>query len=492
MRLLLSALCFGFFLVFCLFSGCKPGDPPEEKDSSLKTSAGPSFSTISELTDAFSRKMAKEFQDRKIFVDRETIRDAKTGEVRDLSGNLQSELESSLSKQGFLLVYDPSDADFLLGATYERHGDSGPLRISFKCHGKEPESRKSWTYEIAVERLPKDALKETLEGKAVKLVQDVKSIHGSGMRIYVKPIREGNRGFVSDFSRSFMARLRVAMVRLWQGTEIIDERPVLHGLTQSRGIQAKARKVRDLRNWEPVCTDADTVLDGVYFVEGEKVIVALDLKDLKGRLFGSAKSRIPKSIIHAGLDNPEAAALADVGDTYGKEKKTGVRILTGLGGDFPVYLEGDIIRLFVQVQEPLYVYVYDIEPEGKVNRLYPPSLFFSEHRFEPGRLYPLPDETHPFEYMVLPPFGMDLVKVFASTVPLPVPKISSSIRAKSYDGTTRKTGVERLRSQQAVAGERVIHPLDLVDYYRGVAAQKGAELYEDEVMVETRKNGGGQ
>jgi hypothetical protein len=479
----------------CLFVFCVGGLffllAPAGAENACASSQGAGFSSLSDLTKAFSEQMASVTQERKVFVEREYIRDARTGEVWAFSGCLQHELESSLSSRGFMLAPDPADAAFLLGATYQREGDR--VRIFFRSHGTDEIYRQTRDYEIPVDRIPQEAcaLKETLEGKAAKLVQDVKPFSINRSRVYIKPVREGHKGFVSDFSRSFMARLRVAMVQFWQGTEIIDERPILEGLTQSRGILEKAKEVEDLKNWEAVCTDADTVLGGVYFVEGDRVLVALTLKNLKGRLFGSAKCQIPTSIIQASLDNPEAVVLTDAGDVAVREKESIVRILTDLGGDFPVYFEGDVIRLFVQVKKPLHIRVFNITPTGTVNRLYPPAFPPSDARFEPGRLYPLPDEAHPFEFMVLPPFGMDLIKVFASSTPLPVPEISSSMPVRSFHGSVRKTEAERINIQQALAREKAIHPLDLVDYYRGIAAQKGVSLYEDEVMVETRRKKGG-
>jgi hypothetical protein len=447
---------------------------------------GTSYSTLSQLTDAFSREVAKKAADRKVYVERGTIRDMNTGEVWNFSGYLQNELESSLSRQGFHFVHDPADADFLVGATYQRAADR--VRVFFRCHENDGTASHCWAYEMQEERLPMDAFQQTLDGKIVNLVQDLTPAHVQG-KVYVRPIRDGQQGFVSAFSRSFTARLRTEMVRLWQGVELIDERPVLEKLMKSRGIQVKAKAVKDLNTWEAACTDADTVLDGVYFVEKDTVTVTLDLKNLKGRLLGSAKTDIPKGLIHASVDNPQAATLSDLGDAALKDHGSRVRILTGLGGDFPVYLDGETIDLFVQVHEPLYVYVYDINVQGDVTRLYPADRPDTETPFEPGRLSPLSDKRHSFEFVAAPPFGMDLVKVFASALPLPVPEMSSSEQARSYEGTTRKVGVDRLETQKVLAARRVIHPRDLVDYYRGAAARKGARIYEDQVILETREKG---
>ncbi|MFO7600483.1 MAG: DUF4384 domain-containing protein [Candidatus Desulfacyla sp.] len=488
MRRVFVALCLMCGLGVLLLAGCGSRACAQEGVPFSEALFGGSFSTLSELTDAFSHELAKKTEGRKVYLERGTIRDMNTGEVWNFSGYLQHELESSLSRHGFHFVYDAPDADLLVGAAYGRTGDR--VRVFFKCHGKEGRSSQSWAYEMPETRLPGDAFQETLDGKIVKLVQDLTAVSGR-KRVYVKPIREGYQGFVSDFSRSFTARLKTQMVRQWRGTEVVDERPVLKRLFESRGIAVKAKEVKDLSAWEAVYTDADTVLDGVYFVEGDHVTVALDIKDLKGRLFGSAQSKIPRELIPARLDNPQAATLSDLGDAEKKDPVSRVRILSGLGGDFPVYSDGETIDLFVQVNEPLYVYVYGINVEGDVTRLYPSDRPDTETPFEPGRLCALSDERHSFEYVAGPPFGMDLVKVFASTLPLPLPEVSSCEQTRSYEGTLRKVGSNRIETQKVLAARGVIHPRDLVDYYRGVAARKGARIYEDQVILETRAKGKG-
>jgi len=446
--------------------------------------SGASYSSLADLADAFGGDIAKGTEGRKVYVEKDTIRDMNTGEVWNFSGYLQHELESSLSREGFHLVHDVSDADILVGASYRRKGDR--VRVFFKCHGKEGASSQTWGYEIAEKHLASDAFQQTLESKIIKLVQDLRPQNATG-KVYVKPIREGEQGFVSPFSRSLTARLRTEMVRHWPGVEIIDEKPVLKRLAENkRGILVKAQTVKDLNTWEATCTDADMVLEGSYFVEGDRVTVTLDLKQLTGRLVTSAKSDIPRCLVHASLANPEAEILSDLGDTRPKGRVNGVRVLPNLGGDFPIYTEGETIALFVQVEEPLFVYLYGIDTQGDVTRLYPVDTAKPERLFEPGRLYPLSDEHHAFEFVACPPFGMDMVKAFASNVPIPIPALCSSRDVRSYDGTARKVGVKRVESQKALATETNINPRDLVDYYRGAASQKGARLYEDQVMIETR------
>lgn len=477
-RALLAASAAGVFLLFLL--GPSPA-AHSQGETDLHTSfSDASFSSLSELTDAFSLAVRKETASRKVHVEKGAIREMHTGEVCNLSAYLQNELEASLSRRGFVLVQDAADADFLVGVAYRRGGDR--VRVFFRCHQGDGTSRDSRAYEIPEKHLPRDAFAQTVEGKIARLVEDLSASRFEG-RVYLKPLREGRQGYVSPFSRAFTALLRTEMVRVWRGVELIDEKPVLQELSRSRGIVRKARAVEDLGTWEAACTDADAVLDGIYFAEKDAVTVTLDLKSLKGRLLGSAKSHIPRTLIHADLEDPQAARLTGLAGPAPREHASGVRILTGLGGDFPVYVEGETIELFVQVREPLYVYVYNINARGEVTRLYPAHAPAGEVPFQPGRLCPLSGEASPFAYMAAQPFGMDLVKVFASTLPLPLPSLSTPATAKAGGGSP---------GLAPTAATGAVHAGALTAWYQKVAAGKGARLHEDQVLLETRGRGPGK
>ena len=84
------------------------------------------------------------------------------------------------------------------------------------------------------------------------------------------------------------------------------------------------------------------------------------------------------------------------------------------------------------------------------------------------------------------PFGMDAVKIFASTVELPIPELTTLVATRSYSGNKRNIVKKRKEIQEELSDMKSINPRDLVDYYRGVVEKFGSSLYEDTVMVETR------
>jgi len=132
----------------------------------------------------------------------------------------------------------------------------------------------------------------------------------------------------------------------------------------------------------------------------------------------------------------------------------------------------------------LYVYLYGINAKNEISQLYPgPGQQQTPLRV--GVIHTVPDDRDSWEIMVEPPYGTDVVKLFASERPLPVPVISDTVVARSFADGTRSL-VPRDLLQQQLAVQKVINGLDLVDYFKGVAGQQGLMLYEDSLFVQTR------
>jgi len=453
------------------------------EDTSFSGFWGADFSNLSELTDKFSNELSKEVPAKKIYLDRTSMRDIATNDLFNFSSYLQHELESSLSERHFLLVYDPSEADYLIGATYRRDGKK--VKVFFKYHKADGSGRKSRDYEIEISKLPKDSFKETIKSKAYKLAAIIISDQ-TNLRVYIKPIVEGNNRYVSDFSNSFTSRVKSEIVRLYRGIEVIDEKPIYERLSNSRGITKKAKEVKNLNTSDAFFADANSVLEGQYFVAGETVTVDLFLKDLNGKVLNSSTVDIERSLIKTSLENSEARMLSDLADVSSEKGGSEVKISTTKGGDYPVYYKGEKIKFHIQVAAPLYVYIYDINSKGEVSLLYPYERRGVQQKLMPARLYTIPSETDNFEFEVEPPFGMDAVKIFATTMELRVPQLTRSVATRSYDGNKRAIVKKRKEIQKELSRMESINPKDLVDYYRGVVENFGVKLYEDSLMLETR------
>lgn len=475
------------FLGGLVLGGCvAPQTKPTSPTASGAPPAGVAYHRLSEITDAFARELATDLSAaNKIYLDRSAIRDTISKDVYNFSAYLQNELESSLSQQACTLVYDPDEADRLIGAAFRKSDDR--VRIYFQYHHADMSERKSFDYSIQTAHLPKDAFAQGMKSMALKLVTDILAGQEK-TKVYIRPIVEGNDKYLSEFSKVFTAQVKTQIVRRYRKVEIIDEQPIQERLSDIRGVGIKEKAApKNLESTEARIANADSVLEGQYFQAGKLVTVNLFLKRVDGRVLNSASVDIPRELIAARLDNSEAKKLTELADIPTETGNTHVRIFTTKGGDFPVYYNQEKIKFYIQVSRPLYVYLYDINAGGEVTRLYPYDAGDRQFPLQPEKIYTIPAETDDFEFEVEPPFGMDAVKIFASRVQLPIPELSSRLASQSYRGDTRNISDNRGLIQVQLSGMRSINPKDLVDYYRGVAQQSGGTLYEDSVMVQTQE-----
>lgn len=437
------------------------------------------FTVLSALTDQFTQDLGLNAGAPKIYLDRTKIRDADTRDVANFSMYLGNEMAASLSSH-FQMAYSPSAADYLVEAVFQQDGSS--IRISFKCRTPDGRLHNSLRYSIERVHLPEDSLKENLHSKAYKLAANIVPADEK-IKLFISPLRLDSCNCVTDFSRSFTTLIRTEIVRLYPDVKVCTEKSITAG--GWRGIKRKAGKVKNLETSDAGFAGADTVLEGDYFVNGETVMVNLILKDLSGRVSSTASVDIDRAMIHSRMDNPVAASLAEMAD---KQEETGndvVKISSTRGSSAPVYHDGEKLFFWIQAKKPLYLYLYDITSKGQVTLLYPYTDNTSGLPSSPKALQAIPDERDDFEFKAIPPYGMDIVKVFASPVQLPVPELSIEERSLSYFRGIRVISTKRKKIQNKLSRKLSINPDDLVDYYRGQAIQFNVPVYEDSLIVET-------
>ncbi len=444
-----------FFLVFHI----DLAEPSENAHESR-------FSDLSTLTDCFSTDISKDLHGKKLYFDNTCVREVGAQKISNFSLYLQNELESSFSSHGFIMVYEPSDAEYLIGANYQRLEDR--VRVFFKYHQADLSGKKSRVYEILKSSLPKNAFEESIQTKAYDLASGILSGQ-KPLRVYVRPLLEEQSRYTTNFSNSFTSRIKCAMLRLGKGTQIIDEKP----------ISQEAFSVS--------CSDADAVLDGVYFDRGEVVCVNLYLRDLEGKILASSIVDISKSLIKSSMENKTVKKLIDFLDPPPNSGDFNVKITTPKGKDYAIYSSGERIRFQIQVADPLYVYLYAINSKGNVSILFPHGKQGSHQKMAPGKLYTIPAKNSDFEIEVKPPFGIEAVKVFASRLIISLPNLEESKASQSYNGAWRVEGEKRLQVQKALSHMKSINPKDLVDFFRGTANRMNFSLYEDSLLLETRE-----
>jgi len=418
---------------------------------------------------------------RTLYLDKANIKDAVSGESSNLSAFLVNELESSLSAAGYTFSDFMEQADLALGATYQRDGET--LRVFVKyCPAKDSRGCKSLAAALPVVKLPKDSFSESLDSRLKRLVQKT-SGNRTGLKVFINPVIERKGRYASEFSEYVTAKARSYLVNSQQ-FEVLEEQPVTRSLSNTRGLAAKAKEVKNLETSAALFSGADAVLDGYYLEGSGRVTVAMTLKNLKGGVLGSAEESIDRSLIPYNTVNQAAGTLAMVADVAGQGTQQQVKLNTTKGDRFQVYRAGEKVQFLIQVARPLYVYLYGINTKNEVSLLYPgPGQ--QEHPLQSGVIHTVPGEHESWEVLVEPPFGTDVVKLFASEQPLPVPVITDKITARSFSDGTR-TLVRRKATQRQLATQKAINGFDLVDYYKGVAANIGVMLFEDSLFVQTR------
>lgn len=418
---------------------------------------------------------------KKLYLDKATVKDAITGEASNLSAFLVNELEAAFSAAGFSYSDFMEQADLAVGASYQRDGDK--LRVFIKyCPAKDSSGCKSLNATVPYNRLPKESFSDSLDNRITRLVQKA-TLSRKGLKVFINPVVERRGRYASEFSEFVTTKARTALVNSQQ-FDVLDEQPVTRSLSNTRGLSAKAKEIKNLETSAALFSGADAVLEGYYLEGAGRVTVAMTLKDLKGGVLGTADDSIERGLIPYSTANPIAGTLATVADIGGQSEQQMVKLNTTKGDRFQVYRAGERVQFLIQVAKPLYVYLYGINSKNEVSLLYPgPGQ--QPAPLARGQVHTVPGDRDSWEIVVEPPYGTDVVKLFASERPLAVPTISDKVASRSFNDGTR-TLVRRDAIQQELATKQTINGFDLVDYFKGMARSLGAALYEDSLFVQTR------
>lgn len=86
--------------------------------------------------------------------------------------------------------------------------------------------------------------------------------------------------------------------------------------------------------------------------------------------------------------------------------------------DKPQYRIDETARVYFHISAPAYVYIFDIDPTGRVERIFPNG--FSPNPYRPAGTHVLPDQPT-YQFRVAPPTGTETLQLVASTQPLAFP-----------------------------------------------------------------------
>lgn len=85
--------------------------------------------------------------------------------------------------------------------------------------------------------------------------------------------------------------------------------------------------------------------------------------------------------------------------------------------DKPVYRVGEEIYIHFELNRPAYIYIWDIQPDGKVTQIFPNQ--YEPQNFFPAGTHKIPSPGKGYRFTVNPPTGTEWLQIMATTVPIP-------------------------------------------------------------------------
>jgi len=443
------------------------------------------YANLSVLADGIASEMKEGHAGKSLYLNREDIRDSSDGYVYPFSTNLASELHRALAKAGFGFVESRNmeRADLQLEASFQKSPESVRVYLNMKNLKQDSAYRAlKGNYELARAKLPADSFVESLDNRIDKLAAKLTNSwqRATQIKLFVSPMVESRRKYSSPFAEHITSKLKARLAADLY-VKLVEEKPVMKKLASTRSVSPAGSAVDA---GDAAFAGADALLESTYLRGERSVYVTVKVKGIDGTVKVFADETFPEELIKHSLENDEAENLSKLVDSEHEQAGGMISIATTKGGRYQVYRDGEIVQFNVITGKPLYIYVYNINPKDGAALLFP-KKGESESQRRPGINHLIPDDNDTWEIKVEPPYGTDAVKVFASEKKLPIPLISDQTASRSFrSGGTR--ALKRVEVQAELAVQKAINGRDLVDYYKGVAAQMKAPLYEATVYIETR------
>jgi len=170
--------------------------------------------------------------------------------------------------------------------------------------------------------------------------------------------------------------------------------------------------------------DGAALLHGNYFIEDNAVRARLELTGLSDRtLIGVIDITIPRINLPKELAVEPSKAVLDKAKELDAllpaASPDGLRVsVTTDRGTGAVYRLDEEMILLVTANKDAYAKVYHIDAAGTVQLIWP-NRFGGSGRLTAGEITRIPNEAERigFQFIMIPPFGTEFIKVIASTVP---------------------------------------------------------------------------
>jgi hypothetical protein len=170
-------------------------------------------------------------------------------------------------------------------------------------------------------------------------------------------------------------------------------------------------------------TGAEASLSGRFFLEGDKVRVALLLTELSsGTLIGAADWNLPASSVPGYASVKPASTAVDRARELARLSSTApggltVSVSTDRGAG-AAYRSGENLQVIVGVNKDAWVRVFHVDGAGRIQLIWPNRFSGGDGKVRPGAPILLPpDASAPYSFLMEPPYGTEFIKVVASNSP---------------------------------------------------------------------------
>jgi hypothetical protein len=164
------------------------------------------------------------------------------------------------------------------------------------------------------------------------------------------------------------------------------------------------------------------LLGGRYFDEADSVRVYLTLIDVQsGLVTAGTQVVIPKVELPDSLSvlpenyNDALSVIEELSRIQDSDPADFQVKLWTVRGEGATYRGGEELVIHLYSTRDCYVKIYQIDVERQVQLIFP-NRFFPDNFIRNGRVYKIPDTRYPFRFVLGEPFGMEFVKLIASTL----------------------------------------------------------------------------
>jgi len=176
-------------------------------------------------------------------------------------------------------------------------------------------------------------------------------------------------------------------------------------------------------------------IDGTYWELADKIEVQAFLRNPQDNPIAEASTILDKefvkdlSLLPEGFDENVSEKVSILTENHTQDDKIRVELWSDRG----VYKQGEELRLYLRADIDCYVLVLYFQVDGEVVQLFPNENSISGY-IKGNKTYQIPDDVkvaHGFSLKITPPFGTEVIKIFASKNPFREDYIAYLMNSKS-------------------------------------------------------------